>query len=169
MIHVCVGVRTVRCTHTHMRALSALRITTQCTTRHTTPPHFPLYAKLHKLTSPCIPYYTHGSLRTHSHRTTPHYTTTPHCHHAKLHPQTLFLAHYVAEWDFINTLLPQTLTNLSASLTVGRPPEMHPWMTICVPMEPSLRLRVAYHFADRLRLQAIMPKAQVCGGVQYVG
>lgn len=96
--------------------------------------------------------------------------------------QVLYLGHYLTEWDLVDRLRLPTLSRLRASLdqserlqTAGvsddqhlamSGPELHPWISIILPMPPELRLRIAHRFWQVLRVQATTPVS--AGGLGVV-
>ena len=68
--------------------------------------------------------------------------------------QALFLGHYLCEWDFTEGFRQNTMDRLSVAVVPEKGPELHPWMSNCLPMEPSLRQRIAVAFWSALETHA---------------
>ena len=79
--------------------------------------------------------------------------------------QRLYLAHYLADWGVADALRAPTLALLEESLAtpaeVEGGPALHPWMSISLPMDPALRLRIAQSFCAALRLKVLASSLRV--------
>jgi hypothetical protein len=74
--------------------------------------------------------------------------------------QALYLGQYLADWGYVDSLLSPTLKYLESTLhdPTTLISELHPWVSICLPMPPGMRLSVASIFARRLRQHVMQNK-----------
>ena len=52
--------------------------------------------------------------------------------------QAIFLGNYLAEWDYVENIRPGVLAKLTDTVRVGHVPELHPWVSISIPMAPQV-------------------------------